>query len=269
MFHYNLILRGPILFCFVAMSFLSTLFLTRLISLQHDASIKQVSWIADMNVAVTGSWDKTLRVWDARAPQAQATMQVCWCHLKINVFFGSCSCLRSIFHCVMNGFHLSTQLSERVYCMDAISNLLVVGTADKKIAIYDLRQYQAPKKVRFISLHFFFSRPFLESHFVSLSCIPSLAGDRFAAQVPAAHHRVLPRSSRVRGRLDRGPRRHSPRGGRGSSTVCAPTGPTHALHYNISTQLSRAFLLSLCARYHDMAGTLHLNAIVMATACLL
>ena len=32
----------------------------------HDAPIKEMFWVADKNVLVTGSWDKTLKYWDLR-----------------------------------------------------------------------------------------------------------------------------------------------------------------------------------------------------------
>eukprot|EP00455_Lapot_gusevi_P012768 TRINITY_DN1611_c0_g2_i3.p1 TRINITY_DN1611_c0_g2~~TRINITY_DN1611_c0_g2_i3.p1 ORF type:complete len:219 (+),score=73.91 TRINITY_DN1611_c0_g2_i3:250-906(+) len=65
-----------------------------------------------MNVIATGSWDKTIRYWDGRAPQAQATVN----------------------------------LPERCYAMDVASPLMVVGTADRQVLIYDLRKYNNPYK---------------------------------------------------------------------------------------------------------------------------
>ncbi|KAI5021023.1 hypothetical protein ZWY2020_054433 [Hordeum vulgare] len=32
----------------------------------HDAPVKEVAWISQMNLLVSGSWDKTLRYWDTR-----------------------------------------------------------------------------------------------------------------------------------------------------------------------------------------------------------
>jgi mRNA export factor len=73
---------------------------------QHDAPIKEIFWISDLNCVVTGSWDKTLKYWDTRSSAATATVK----------------------------------LPERVYCMDVKSPLLVVGTAERKLLIYDLRK---------------------------------------------------------------------------------------------------------------------------------
>lgn len=73
---------------------------------QHDAPIKAVSWVDDLQMVLTGSWDKTLRFWDGKSPNTVHT----------------------------------TQLPERVYCMDVKKNLCVVGTAERVIHIYDLRK---------------------------------------------------------------------------------------------------------------------------------
>jgi mRNA export factor len=82
---------------------------------QHDAPIKEVAWVSELNVAVTGSWDKTIRVWDGRTSTnvAQATMNV----------------------------------SERIYCMDAVSSYVAAGCADNKIHIFDLRKGAQALKV--------------------------------------------------------------------------------------------------------------------------
>jgi len=76
----------------------------------HDAPIKEIYWVPELTAVATGSWDKTIRYWDTRAAQAQAKVQ----------------------------------LQERVYCMDVTSPLMVVGTAERNILIYDLRKFQTP-----------------------------------------------------------------------------------------------------------------------------
>mmetsp|Transcript_10443 Transcript_10443/g.28436 ORF Transcript_10443/g.28436 Transcript_10443/m.28436 type:complete len:343 (-) Transcript_10443:215-1243(-) len=74
----------------------------------HDAPIRHMFWLQEMNCLVTGSWDKTIKYWDCRAPTPQCTVQ----------------------------------LSERVYCMDALYPLLTVGTADRKLHIFNLQNPQ-------------------------------------------------------------------------------------------------------------------------------
>ncbi|MBW0483882.1 hypothetical protein O181_023597 [Austropuccinia psidii MF-1] len=72
----------------------------------HDAPIRKLAWL-DINgqgLLATGSWDKTLKYWDLR----QSTPAV------------------------------SINLPERVYTMDTVFPLMVVGTAARKIHIYHL-----------------------------------------------------------------------------------------------------------------------------------
>ncbi|CAO3617175.1 unnamed protein product [Cunninghamella echinulata] len=72
---------------------------------EHSEPIKCVNFIDQgQNIVATGSWDKTLKYWDLRSPQPIGTVQ----------------------------------LPERVYTMDSFGPLLVVGTADKHICIFDL-----------------------------------------------------------------------------------------------------------------------------------
>ena len=72
----------------------------------HDAAIKCVNVVPGRNVFITGGWDKTVKVWDARSPQPVT----------------------------------GTTLGERVYAMDANQTKLVVGTADKKCHVFDISQ---------------------------------------------------------------------------------------------------------------------------------
>jgi len=73
---------------------------------QHSAPVKSVFWVENMQMLVTGSWDKTIKYWDGRSPNAVHT----------------------------------TQLPERLYCMDVKYPLCVAGTADRNILIYDLQK---------------------------------------------------------------------------------------------------------------------------------
>jgi mRNA export factor len=78
---------------------------------QHSAPIKEIAFVQEAGFLVTGSWDKTLKYWDVRtAAQPKATVQ----------------------------------LPERCYCMDVKGNLIVVGTADRHIVVYDFRKPQTP-----------------------------------------------------------------------------------------------------------------------------
>ena len=57
-------------------------------------------------MAVTGSWDKTVKYWDFRSSQPAGTLQC----------------------------------QERVYTMDVRDNLLVIGTADRYINVVNLKE---------------------------------------------------------------------------------------------------------------------------------
>ncbi|CAD6892220.1 unnamed protein product [Tilletia controversa] len=74
---------------------------------QHDQAIRCLRWV-DFNggILATGSWDKTVKYWDLRSPNPVAT----------------------------------AQLAERCYTMDCQWPYLVVGTAERKLQIFDLSQ---------------------------------------------------------------------------------------------------------------------------------
>eukprot|EP00270_Netrium_digitus_P010877 TRINITY_DN3405_c0_g1_i1.p1 TRINITY_DN3405_c0_g1~~TRINITY_DN3405_c0_g1_i1.p1 ORF type:complete len:361 (-),score=61.70 TRINITY_DN3405_c0_g1_i1:178-1233(-) len=70
----------------------------------HDAPIKDIAWIPEMNLLATASWDKSLRYWDLRQPNPVHTQP----------------------------------LPERAYAMSVRHPLMVVGTADRNLIIYNL-----------------------------------------------------------------------------------------------------------------------------------
>lgn len=78
----------------------------------HDAPVKSVAYVecgpTNTQVAVSASWDKTLKYWDMRTPQPISTLN----------------------------------LPERAYCMDSKQKLLVVGCADRHLSIIDLNNPQ-------------------------------------------------------------------------------------------------------------------------------
>lgn len=78
----------------------------------HSAGIKNVSFIDELGVVCSGSWDKTLRYWDGKSPNPSAVVH----------------------------------LPERCYALDACYPLLVVATADKQVIIYDLTKPNAEFK---------------------------------------------------------------------------------------------------------------------------
>ncbi|WIA16348.1 hypothetical protein OEZ86_007838 [Tetradesmus obliquus] len=79
---------------------------------QHDAPVRHCAFIPENNLLVTGSWDKTLKYWDLRTP---------------NPVF-------------------SYNLPERCYALDVKHPLLVVGTADRHLLVFNLQNPSAPYK---------------------------------------------------------------------------------------------------------------------------
>ncbi|CUA77045.1 Poly(A)+ RNA export protein [Schizosaccharomyces pombe 972h-] [Rhizoctonia solani] len=71
----------------------------------HDDAVKCVRWVdAQGGILATGSWDKTIKYWDLRQPSPIAKVD----------------------------------LPERCFTMDVVYPLLVVGTADRQVLVYDL-----------------------------------------------------------------------------------------------------------------------------------
>lgn len=99
----------------------------------HGAPVRHCFFVSQMNMLVTGSWDKTIKYWDIRSPNPVHTQQ----------------------------------LPERVYAMDCVHPLLVVGTADRAIQVFNLAQPQTPYK----QLH----SP-LKYQTRSISCFPDTTG---------------------------------------------------------------------------------------------
>jgi len=78
----------------------------------HDAPISEIAWIPQLNLLVSGSWDKTLKYWDTRQSNPVHTQQ----------------------------------LPERCYALSVVHPLLVVGTADRNLIVYNLQNPQAEYK---------------------------------------------------------------------------------------------------------------------------
>ncbi|KAG5525977.1 hypothetical protein RHGRI_032311 [Rhododendron griersonianum] len=78
----------------------------------HDAPVKDIAWIPEMNLLVSGSWDKTLRYWDLRQSTPVHTQQ----------------------------------LPERCYSISVRHPLMVVGTADRNLIVFNLQNPQTEFK---------------------------------------------------------------------------------------------------------------------------
>ena len=81
---------------------------------QHEAPIKVVRHLPEYNAVLTGSWDKTIKMWDLRAPNTVASM---------------------------------TPLADRVLAMDAREGYMAVAVGPRQIALYDMRNMAAHLKI--------------------------------------------------------------------------------------------------------------------------
>ncbi|THH13001.1 hypothetical protein EW146_g7170 [Bondarzewia mesenterica] len=88
---------------------------------QHADSISSMNYSRDLNTLITGSWDRTVRFWDPRAPTPQTS---------------------------------SHEQPERVYFMDLVNYHLVVAMASRLFHIYDIRKMNKPDQERESSLKY-------------------------------------------------------------------------------------------------------------------
>ncbi|CAG8786509.1 17742_t:CDS:2, partial [Dentiscutata erythropus] len=101
----------------------------------HDQPIRCIKYVDQAYLVATASWDKTIKYWDMRTPSPVLTVN----------------------------------LPERCYAMDAIYPLMVVGTADRLVQIYNLGRPSTPYKTCQSPLKF-------QTRYIS--CFPS--GDGYA-----------------------------------------------------------------------------------------
>uniref|UniRef100_W5MNG7 Mitotic checkpoint protein BUB3 n=2 Tax=Lepisosteus oculatus TaxID=7918 RepID=W5MNG7_LEPOC len=71
----------------------------------HDAPIRCVEYCPEVNVMVTGSWDRSVRLWDPRTPCNAGTFSQ----------------------------------PEKVYTLSVAGDRLIVGTAGRRVLVWDLR----------------------------------------------------------------------------------------------------------------------------------
>lgn len=81
---------------------------------QHELPIRSVKVLSDLGVVATASWDKTVKLWDTRQPTPVHNIQ----------------------------------LTDRAYSMDARGPAMVVGTGDRKLAVFDITQGHNFNKMR-------------------------------------------------------------------------------------------------------------------------
>ncbi|CAI5739723.1 unnamed protein product [Hyaloperonospora brassicae] len=79
----------------------------------HDAAVRHVGYSTACGLAVSGSWDGSLKLFDVRNGRSQAEVHT------VNV-------------------------TGKVFGMDVCSHLVVVGTSERRVAVYDVRQWTQP-----------------------------------------------------------------------------------------------------------------------------
>ena len=87
----------------------------------HDDAIKCVEYCSTLGIVITGSWDRSLKIWDPRQNQA----------------IGSYN-----------------QSGESVYTMSLSGEKLVVGTSNRRVLVWDLRNMQFAEQRRQSSLKY-------------------------------------------------------------------------------------------------------------------
>lgn len=100
---------------------------------QHDNAIRCVEFSNDVNAVITGSWDSTVKTWDPRTTSCTGTYNQ----------------------------------PDKVYSMSLAGEKLVVGTASRKVWVWDLRNMSYVQQKRESSLKF---------QTRCLSCFPNKQG---------------------------------------------------------------------------------------------
>jgi len=117
---------------------------------QHDAPVKVVKWIETPQggILATGSWDKTVKVCHSLPrPEICVIMRSArWLTRTLILAFVATKYWDTRSQAPVS----VVQLPERCYTLDVAYPLLVVGTAERHILIYNLTNPTTPYKVRIV-----------------------------------------------------------------------------------------------------------------------
>lgn len=86
----------------------------------HNSPIRCLEHSIDNNLMITGGWDSQLKLWDGRSPNAIGT------YIQ----------------------------PDRIYTFDVCGNTIVVGTAERRVLVWDLKNMSYPQQRRESSLKF-------------------------------------------------------------------------------------------------------------------
>ncbi|KIY52677.1 WD40 repeat-like protein [Fistulina hepatica ATCC 64428] len=87
----------------------------------HDGAVSSLAYNNEASALITGSWDRSLRLWDVRASKPSIS---------------------------------SSETPERVYHVATVNHMLVVALASRLFSIYDVRKMDAPIQQRDSSLKY-------------------------------------------------------------------------------------------------------------------
>mmetsp|Transcript_51858 Transcript_51858/g.105568 ORF Transcript_51858/g.105568 Transcript_51858/m.105568 type:complete len:333 (-) Transcript_51858:67-1065(-) len=87
---------------------------------EHEKAVKAVCWQKELGCCVSAGWDKSMKVWDLR----------------------------------QNRCSFTSNLPDKVFTMAVTSNRIVVGTSNRHVWIYDVRNLSEPEQQRESSLKF-------------------------------------------------------------------------------------------------------------------
>lgn len=96
----------------------------------HENAVRCIEFSSETNAIITGSWDSTIKLWDPRAVRCMGTYAQ---PDKVIVDLGKCVRVPTIL------YYYSVLVSFQVFTMSLCGERLVVGTAGRRVYIWDLR----------------------------------------------------------------------------------------------------------------------------------